>query len=162
MSEHTLYLAGPVASLDDGGASWREGITEAHAGDDTVHFENPVAKYNVPAGDVEIVEVDTDDPSEVTPGEIVKADKSMLRESDGVLVGYSDVQSIGTPMEVMWAHERDVPVVVWIRDETLYGELSPWYRYHADAVTTSRSEAVSLLRLAIDAQRPAEKVFAGD
>ena len=159
MSEHTIYLAGPVASLDDGGASWREEITEAHAEDDTVHFENPVAKYNVPAGDVEIVEVDTDDPSEVTPGEIVEADKSMLRESDGVLVGYSDVQSIGTPMEVMWAHERDVPVVIWIRDETLYGELSPWYRYHADAVTTSRSEAVSLLRLAIDPQRTPGEVF---
>lgn len=162
MSEHTLYLAGPVASLEDGGAGWRGEITEAHAEDDGVHFENPVAKYNVPAGDVEIVEEDTDDPAEVTPDDIVEADKAMLRESEGVLVGYSDVQSIGTPMEVMWAHDRYKPVVIWIRDETLPHELSPWYRYHADAVTTSRSEAVSLLRLAVDAKRPAEKVFADD
>ena len=84
----------------------------------------------------------------------------MLRESDGVLVGYSRERQIGTPMEVMWAFEHGTPVVVWIRDETLYSELSPWYRYHADAVTTSRSEAVSLLRLAIDAQRTPGEVFA--
>ena len=160
MSEHTIYLAGPVASLEDGGASWRQDLVDEYAEDDDVHFENPVAKYNVPAGDVDIVPSESDDPGEVTPGEIVEADKSMLRESDGVLVGYSDVQSIGTPMEVMWAHERDVPVVIWIRDDTLYGELSPWYRYHADAVTTSRLEAVSLLRLAIDAQRTPGEVFA--
>ena len=149
MSDHTLYLAGPVASLKDGGASWRHELVDEYTEDDDVHFENPVAKYNVPAGDVDIVPSESDDPGEVTPGEIVEADKSMLRKSDGVLVGYSDVQSIGTPMEVMWASERDVPVVIWIRDGTLFHELSPWYRYHADAVTTSRSMAVGgLLRRA--------------
>lgn len=159
MSEHTLYLAGPVGSLEDGGASWRQDLVDEYAEDDDVHFENPVAKYNVPAGDVDIVPYESDHPGEVTPGEIVEADKSMLRESDGVLVGYSDVQSIGTPMEVMWAHDRYMPVVVWIRDDTLYSELSPWYRYHADAVTTSRSEAVALLRLAIDQKATAGEVF---
>jgi nucleoside 2-deoxyribosyltransferase len=161
MSEHTIYLAGPVAALDDGGASWREELVNEYAEDD-VHFENPVAKYNVPAGDVDIVPAESDDPSEVTPGEIVEADKEMLRESDGVLVGYSNVQSIGTPMEVMWAFEHVTPVVVWIRDDTLYSELSPWYRYHADAVTTSRSGAVEKLRLAVDELASAEDVFAGD
>jgi len=150
MSEHTIYLAGPVAALDDGGASWREEITEAYAEDDDVHFENPVAKYNVPAADVEIVSAESDDPSEVTPEEIVEADKAMLRESDGVLVGYSDVQSVGTPMEVMWAFGHYKPVVIWIRDETPHPELSPWYRHHADAVTNARSMAVESLRRRID------------
>ena len=160
MSEHTLYLAGPVAALDDGGASWRDDLVDAYA-DADVAFANPLDHLNAPAEDIDIVSIDTDDPTEVTPDEIVEADKDMLRESDGVLVGYSRERQVGTPMEVMWASERDVPVVIWIRDETLFHELSPWYRYHADGVTTSRSEAVSLLRLAIDAQRPAEKVFAG-
>jgi len=145
MTDPTVYLAGPVAALDDGGASWREEITEAYAEDD-VHFKNPVAKYNVPAGDVEIVSVESDHPREVTPEEIVEADKEMLRESDGVLVGYSDVQSIGTPMEVMWAFERDIPVVIWIRDGTPHSELSPWYRHHADAGTNSAVMAVGALR----------------
>jgi len=74
----------------------------------------------------------------------------MLRESDGVLVGYSRERQIGTPMEVMWAFERDVPVVIWIRDETLHSDLSPWYRFHVDTVTPSRSQAVESLRVAID------------
>lgn len=162
MSDHTLYLAGPVAALEDGGASWREDIVAEHSESVAVQFENPVAKYNVPASDVEIVSAESNDPGEVTPSNVVENDKAMLRESDGVLVGYSDVQSIGTPMEVMWAFERDVPVVIWIRDMTLQKELSPWYRYHADAITTSRSEAVSLLRLAIDQVTPAGEVFVDD
>jgi len=150
MTDHTLYLAGPVAALDDGGASWREEITTVFARDYNVQFKNPVAKYNVPAGDVEIVSVESDHPSEVTPEEIVEADKELLRESDGVLVGYSDVQSIGTPMEVMWAFEREIPVVIWIRDGTPHSELSPWYRHHADAVTNCRPMAVGALRRRVD------------
>ena len=158
-TDHTLYLAGPVAALDDGGAGWRDELVDAYA-DADVGFANPLDHLNAPAEDVDIVPYESNDPSEVTPDEIVENDKEMLRESDGVLVGYSRERQIGTPMEVMWAHERDVPVVIWVRDETLYGDLSPWYRYHADAATTSRSEAVSLLRLAIDAQRTPGEVFA--
>jgi nucleoside 2-deoxyribosyltransferase len=147
MTDHTLYLAGPVAALDDGGASWRDDLIAAH---DEVAFANPLDHLNAPADDIDIVSYESDDPSEVTPEEVVEADKDLLRESDGVLVGYSRERQIGTPMEVMWAFERDVPVVIWIRDETLYSELSPWYRYHADAVTTSRRQAVESLRVAID------------
>jgi len=150
MTDHTLYLAGPVAALDDGGASWREEITTVFARDYNVQFKNPVAKYNVPASDVEIVSDASDDPSEVTPEEIVDADKDLLRESDGVLVGYSDVQSVGTPMEVMWSYERDMPVVIWIRDGTPHSELSPWYRHHATAVTDSVAMAVEVLLRRID------------
>jgi len=150
MTDHTLYLAGPVAALDDGGASWREEITTVFARDYNVQFNNPVAKYNAPAGDVEIVSGASDDPSEVTPEEIVDADKDLLRESDGVLVGYSDVQSVGTPMEVMWASERDLPVVIWIRDGTSHSELSPWYRHHATVVTDSVAMAVEVLLRRID------------
>ena len=162
MTDHTLYLAGPVAALEDGGASWRDDLVDAYA-DADVGFANPLDHLNAPAEDVDIVAVDTDDPSEVTPDEIVENDKEMLRESDGVLVGYSRERQIGTPMEVMWAFEHGTPVVVvWIRDETLYSELSPWYRYHADAVTTSRSGAVEKLRLAADELASPEDVFADD
>ena len=40
-------------------------------------------------------------------------------------------------MEVMWARERDLPVAIWIRDGTPMNDLSPWYRYHATAMTNS-------------------------
>jgi nucleoside 2-deoxyribosyltransferase len=161
MTDHTLYLAGPVAALEDGGASWRDALVDAYA-DADVAFSNPLDHLNAPAEDVDIVPHESDDPSEVTPDEIVENDKEMLRESDGVLVGYSREHQIGTPMEVMWAFEHGIPAVVWIRDETLYSELSPWYRYHADAVTTSRSGAVEKLRLAVDELASPEDVFAED
>ena len=161
MTDHTLYLAGPVAALEDGGASWRDDLVDAYA-DADVGFANPLDHLNAPAEDVDIVPYESDDPSEVTPDEIVENDKEMLRESDGVLVGYSRERQIGTPMEVIWAFEHGTPVVIWIRDDTLYSELSPWYRYHADAVTTSRSAAVEKLRLAVDELASAEDVFADD
>ena len=143
-TDHTLYLAGPVAALEDGGASWRDDLVDAYA-DADVGFANPLDHLNAPAEDVDIVPYESDDPSEVTPDEIVENDKEMLQESDGVLVGYSRERQIGTPMEVMWAYERDIPTVLWIRDETEERDLSPWYRYHVDYITTQLPIALHTL-----------------
>lgn len=137
MPETTIYLAGPVGAVEDGGAGWREEVADFFA--DEYDFRDPLAKYNVPADDLTVVEghSDPEDPATVGVDELVEADKTLLRESDGVLVGYTAVQSIGTPMEVMWAREREYPVAVWVRDETPLDDLSPWYRYHATAQTTN-------------------------
>jgi len=98
---------------------------------------------------------DRDDIVSVT--ELVETDKDLLRESDGVLVGYSAVRSVGTPMEVMWAYERDYPVAVWLRDNTSYDDLSPWYRYHATGVMQHESAALSHLGYLPD-EEPATEV----
>jgi len=143
-SKPTIYLAGPVAAYQDGGAAWRDQITEQF-GDEFV-FKNPLNKYNVPVEDLTIVDgAGTSTDGVVSVTELVEADKDLLEQSDGVLVGYSDVQSVGTPMEVMWAHERDIPVAVWLRDDTAHDELSPWYRYHADTVTDELEGALHYL-----------------
>jgi len=135
MSERpTIYLAGPVMSMADGGAGWREDLSERFG--DAYEFKNPLAKYNIPVDDIEIVDGASHGGDEaVSVSEIVETDKHLLAESDAVLVGYSAVRSIGTPMEVMWAHEREMPVALWLRDNTDYADLSPWYRYHAGLVT---------------------------
>lgn len=152
MSELTVYLAGPVAHKADGGASWRNAITETYS-DAPIDFRNPLSKYKVPATDVEIV---SDDPgeNEVTPADIVHADKELLRESDAVLVGYSAVRSIGTPMEVMWAYNRYKPVALWIRDGTPEENLSPWYRHHVSGIYDEMSDAVGALQDAADERSP--------
>lgn len=140
----TIYLAGPVAAYQDGGAAWRDRLVEEFG--DEFAFRNPLDKYNVPVEDLTIVDGST--PSAdgcVSVTELVEGDKDLLRESDAVLVGYSDVQSIGTPMEVMWAYERDIPVAVWLRDATDYDQLSPWYRYHAGAVVDEPEDALHYL-----------------
>jgi nucleoside 2-deoxyribosyltransferase len=135
-TDAVIYLAGPIMEAPSAGDSWREMIIEEFG--ETVEFRNPLSKYNVPAEHLEIMPGTTGD-GETTVGvdEIVESDKAMLRECDAVFVGYSDVQSVGTPMEVMWAYERDIPVCLWVRDETPYDELSPWYRYHVSMAVNS-------------------------
>ena len=133
----SIYLAGPVAALADGGASWRERVGREYG--EQYDFQNPLAKYNVPVDDLTIVDgvSDPDDETTVGTDEIVTDDKEKILKSDAVLVGYEAVHSIGTPMEVMFAYERDMPVAVWIRDDTGIMDLSPWYLHHATAVTNS-------------------------
>lgn len=140
-----VYLAGPVQHKADGGAAWRDAIEETYP---NIEWLNPLAKYNVPVDGIDIVPegsdaADRDDA--VTPTDIVDGDKSLLRDADAVLVGYSSVRSIGTPMEVMWSYDRYKPVVMWIRDGTDVSDLSPWYRHHADAIHTDLSDAVDSL-----------------
>lgn len=139
MSKPTVYLAGPVAAYDDGGAAWRDDIKQDYDG--RCEFKDPLSKYNVPLDELEVVPGHSG-PDEATVGvaELVEQDKRLIRKSDAVLVGYTDVQSIGTPMEVMYVRERDYPVALWVRDQTPREEVSPWYRYHATA-TTHLSEA---------------------
>jgi len=141
----SVYLAGPVAALDDGGAGWREQVGREYG--EQYEFQNPLAKYNVPLDDLTIVDGVSNSDYDTTVGtdEIVREDKQKLLASDAVLVGYEDVQSIGTPMEVMYAYEREMPVSVWVRDDTEIMDLSPWYLHHASAITNSVEMALGHL-----------------
>lgn len=152
----TIYLAGPVANVEGGGAGWREDVIEEYGGlPYDVEFANPLAKYNAPADDLRIIDgvSDADDEETVGADEIVRSDKQLILGSDALLVGYEAVQSVGTPMEVMFAHARDIPIAVWIRDETLREKLSPWYRHHAGCVTYLTGVAVEHLRRATGEMR---------
>ena len=128
----SVYLAGPVGYSSDNGTGWREEIENDYG--DQFTFRNPLAKYNIPADNLSLVEGVSDPNNKKTVGvdEIVKGDKQLLEGSDAVLVGYEPVRSIGTPMEVMWAYERGHPIALWPIEGTWMSELSPWYRYHID------------------------------
>lgn len=149
----TIYLAGPVGAEPDGGAGWRNAISKEFA--DRIETKDPLAKYNVRLEDLEVVPGTSNPDREDTVGvdEIVESDKAMIDGSDAVLVGYSRVHSIGTPMEVMYAQEREIPVAVWIRDETPVEHLSPWYQYHASAITTDVEAAIAHLERPLEADR---------
>jgi len=143
----TIYLAGPVANVEDGGAAWRERLISEYEHDTSIEFLNPLAKYNAPADDLTIVDgvSEPDDDETVGVDEIVRSDKQLILGADGVLVGYSAVQSVGTPMEVMFARMGALPVALWIRDETVPPEISPWYRHHVGRVTHLPGVAVGHL-----------------
>lgn len=151
MSKPVVYLAGPVAALDDGGASWRERVTERFG--DEIETRNPLDKYNVPAEELRVSESPHADREGVVGySELVESDLELLEESDAVLVGYEDVQSIGTPMEVRWAVERDYDVAIWIRDDTAVHDLSPWYLHHASAVTNALPLAIGHLSRGLEVE----------
>jgi len=137
----TIYLAGPVANVDDGGRDWRNELIDNNP---TADFANPLDEYNAPADNLQI-DTNPTTQNQVSPTEIVESDKELLRESDAVLVGYEDVQSVGTPMEVMWAYERGYTISVWLRDDSILSDLSPWYHYHTDFVTSKSNHAVAYL-----------------
>lgn len=144
MSKPVVYLAGPVANVPDGGASWRDLVESEYA--EEIAIRNPLDKYNVPLDDLTISESPhSDREGMVGYADIVESDLELLKDSDAVLVGYEDVQSVGTPMEVRWAYERDYDVAIWIRDDTRLHDLSPWFLHHASAVTSSLQLAVNHL-----------------
>jgi len=131
----TIYLAGPVQHAPRGGAGWRETVIERYEGGE-YEFLNPLGKYNVPLEALDVVaDPDPADPETVGVRELVERDKGLIRDADGILVGYSARRSIGTPMEVMYAYAREIPTALWVRDDTDIEALSPWYRYHVGAIT---------------------------
>lgn len=145
----TFYLAGPVMHADDGGHGWRDQI-KAEIKDesfDTVEALDPLDKYSVEANDVEIVEPPSSGDKEVTCAEIVQADKQMIDDSDVVFVGYQMVKQVGTPMEVIYAYQKDMPIGVWLRDDTGETDLSPWYRHHVDVIGDRWKKVISELEV---------------
>lgn len=151
MSKSRIYLAGPVRERFEGGRLWREEMIEDWS--HRFEFCNPLDKYNVSTENLIVVPGVSDYRESDTVGvsEIVEGDKEMMTTSDAILVGYTAVESIGTPMEVMWAAERDYPVVVWIQDSEIgLEDMSPWYRYHADHIETSRDDALAKLELELE------------
>lgn len=124
----TVYLAGPVQHMDDGGHGWRDDVEWSY--DEQIDFLNPLDKYDTPATEVVWLgpgedESDYPDAEEVcTPQDIIDADKEMIDESDVVFIGLREsVPMYGTPREHEYALQTDTPVVVWY-DEGM--DLSPW------------------------------------
>ncbi len=142
MSEPSVYLAGPVMYPDDGGHGWRDYVKDEWA--DSAEWVDPLDKYDTSATEVEI----SDDPDGISPGTIVEEDKAMIDGCDAVLVGWSRVPSVGTPMEVMYSFDRDIPVAVWYEPEgsrkPITGKnLSPWLEFHAGLISESFTDCLN-------------------
>lgn len=151
-----IYLAGAVSNKPNGGTVWREAIIDDFGDRDQLDFENPVGGYDVPVEELDIIDgfSDDSDPGVVGVSELVQSDKRQLRRSDALFVAYEDIQQVGTPMEVMWAAERDYPIALWNRDRTPLHEISPWFRYHT--LSISHSRALALRQLCVHAVASAE------
>lgn len=74
--------------------------------------------------------------------EIVEGDKADIDQCSALLVNY-DKPSVGTSMEILYAWERKIQVVVVASKEA---RISPWLRYHATKIVHSFMEALELLK----------------
>jgi len=74
--------------------------------------------------------------------EIVEGDKVDINNSTHVLVSY-DKPSVGTSMEILYAWERKIPVLVVASLET---KLSPWLIYHSTKIFNSFQEFINYIK----------------
>lgn len=146
----SVYQAGSVHHAEDGGHGWRDGLRERFP---QLVWVNPLDKYDGNANDVVIQRENSPrglavgpDMEVVASAEIVENDKEFVDECDAVLVGWSpSVPACGTPMEVLYAWQQDTPVVVWLREDVSFTEVSPWLDYHAEYMTTTAENAVKYI-----------------
>jgi nucleoside 2-deoxyribosyltransferase len=122
----TAYLAGPIFGCDDSEAKdWRNYIIQKWGSD--IYFLDPMRRdYRGLEGDYE--------------REIVVLDKIDIDISDVVIV-YYEQPSVGTSMEVLYAWERNVPVVI----VTTQAKLSPWLMYHSTLVVDTFAKAIDFV-----------------
>lgn len=133
----SAYLAGPIDASDDNGVGWREMVTDRHP---EIDWRDPT-DWLSPDDDVEV-----GPDGDISCAELVRDDKDAIYRSDAVLVGYRPIRQIGTPMEAMYAHEVDIPVVMWVRSLAIRdSDISPWYRAHCDSMHWALSNAVERL-----------------
>lgn len=120
-----VYLCGPInGRSDDDARGWRE-----------------YAKLALP---------DTLDPMdrdyrgrELEPGiaaEIVENDKADIRDCDFLLV-YYDRPSVGTAMEILFAHELGKTIILINKSAS---PLSPWLVYHCPTIVPSLADGLRL------------------
>lgn len=113
MSDLTLYLAGPINGRSDAECiDWRQEAARLWPG----KVLDPMRR-------------DYRGKEAMNVREIVEGDKEDIRKSDAMVVMY-DKPSVGTSMEVFFAHQLGIPVVV-VADDSI--KWSPWLIYHSIA-----------------------------
>jgi nucleoside 2-deoxyribosyltransferase len=119
-----IYLAGPINGCTDAEANdWRSRVKELHG-----NVLDPMAR-DYRGKEAEAV------------GEIVEGDKADIDACDGVLVWF-ERPSVGTSIEVLYAWERNKPVVIVNKTGK---PISPWLAYHSFAVVENAEEALKYL-----------------
>jgi nucleoside 2-deoxyribosyltransferase len=126
-----VYLCGPINGCTDAEAmDWREQSKRLLTGIKFGYLDPMARDYRG---------------RELEPGiaaEIVENDKNDIAGCGALLV-YYEKPSVGTAMEVLYAWQARIPVVVVDKSGK---PLSPWLIYHSDKVVNSLEEAVAYIR----------------
>jgi hypothetical protein len=124
-----IYLCGPIGGCTDTECKdWRETAKKALP---DFQFSDPMDR------DFRGIEGDH-------VKEIVEGDKDDIKQSQLVLVNFPKA-SVGTAMEILFAWEHRIPVLVVAGPEA---PMSPWLKYHAAAIFKSFDEAFASIKAA--------------
>jgi len=75
---------------------------------------------------------------------IVQGDLKDIQVCDGVVV-YHDRPSIGTSMEIVYAHQHEKPIIVIDARPNPYTPISPWLWFHASEIVSGIDQAINQL-----------------
>lgn len=120
-----IYLAGPINGKTDSECNdWRDQIRKLAP---EFEYLDPMAR-------------DYRGKEDESVNDIVEGDKADIRQCDFVIAN-ARVPSAGTSMEILYAHLHQIPVFSIVGDR-----VSPWVRYHSEAVVKSEEEACKAVR----------------
>lgn len=123
----TIYLAGPINGCTDAEAlDWREDLAARLAGHTVI---SPMTR-------------DYRGKEDESVKDIVEGDVADIRKSD-LVVAWCPFPSVGTSMEVFFAYRDLHKYVVVYAPEGV--SISPWLRYHSDAVVRTADEVVQFI-----------------
>src|SRR5687768_14416139 len=124
-----IYLAGPINGCTDAECKdWRQWF-RGNIGIAGVEWLDPMRR-------------DYRGTENMRYREIVILDKRDIASCNFLVVMYSK-PSVGTSMEILFAWERDIPIL--LINASRQGELSPWLKYHATAIVDSMEAAAKKL-----------------
>lgn len=123
-----IYLCGPInGCTDEECKDWREEVKRHFSTDQCV---DPMRR-DYRGREAECVK------------ELVELDKIDVLMSDMILVNY-DKPSVGTSMEVLYAHMHQKYILVVARPDAV---ISPWLRYHSTRIVESFKHAIDIMHM---------------
>lgn len=131
--KQTIYLCGPINGCSDDEANGWRGEVKGWAQRNFLRTLDPMRR-------------DYRNSEHLDYREIVELDKRDVLASDVVLVRY-ERPSVGTSMEVLFAWENRIPVVLWCVGDPA---VSPWLLYHSTAIGFSWVDCVIVIRRILD------------
>lgn len=121
-----VYLAGPINGATDAEMfDWRRDLTERMPG---VEFVDPTRRDYRGVEDQNVAAIVEDDKDDI--------------ESCEVLIAYCPRPSVGTSMEVLYAWERGMQVLIYAPPGA---PVSPWLRYHSHSLLNYATEVEAQL-----------------
>lgn len=134
-----IYLAGPINGKTDAECNdWRDQIRKLAP---EFEYLDPMAR-------------DYRGKEDDSVKDIVEGDKADIRKCH-YMIANTRAPSAGTSMEILFAYHLGDLGGGHVRVVSIVGEkVSPWIRYHSDAVVTSEEAAVEAVRDFIDKDSP--------